>query len=177
MGWAVILLPDAEGRRQAERVWRAVRDAGFPSMLFEGDNQPHISLTVLNAQDGSLQGIAEAFAARVLPLTVSFGYTGSFGGEVIYLAPEPRAALYEMNRSLTSSLGALAALADSRYLPGNFQPHLTVAFKIQGESYNSTLQAVKASFIPFTTCFDRLAVVKFNPVKVVHIIPLSGNLT
>jgi hypothetical protein len=173
MGWAVILLPDERGDASAQRVWRAVRGAGFPSMLFEGDNRPHISLSVLETQDGSLDAAVRRFAAETQPVTVMLGSVGYFGETVIYLSPEPASSLLAMNRSLTAHLGPLSALADGHYLPGQWQPHLTVAFKIPEGGFNRALHVVRNNFVPFTTTFASVAVVKFNPVKIVNVYMLG----
>jgi 2'-5' RNA ligase len=173
MGWAVILLPDERGEAAASRVWRAVQAAGFRSMLFEGDNRPHISLAVLETQDGSLEAAAQRFAIQSNPVTVTMASIGSFGEDVIWLAPEPAAALHAMNRALISAIGPLSALADAHYLPGSWQPHLTVAFKISEGGYNRAWRAVKNSFVPFTATFGSIAVVKFNPVKIVSVFAMG----
>ncbi len=174
MGWAMILLPDDDARRRAEAVWRAVRDAGFPSGLFEGDNQPHLSLSVLSTQDGTLSQAAERFAAGQAPVSVYFNEVGQFDHSVIYLSPQPQGALLAMNRALTTQLGGLQALADPLYLPGLFTPHMTVAFKLLPEDERAALAAVRRSFLPFRATFAELALVKFNPVKIVQRFPLKG---
>lgn len=175
MGWAVIALPDDDARRRAEAVWRAVRDAGFPSGLFEGDNQPHVSLTLLSTQDGTLTDAARRFAAEQAPVRVFFGEVGQFAPSVIYLSPQPQGELFAMNRRLTAGLGTLQALADPYYLPGAFVPHMTVAFKLLDEDHRAAMNAVRHSFLPFSATFAEVAVVKFNPVKIVERIPLTGN--
>lgn len=174
MGWAVILLPDDAARRRAEAVWRAVRDAGFASGLFDGDNQPHLSLTVLATQNGTLVEAAHHFAAEQAPVRVFFSDVGQFFPSVLYLEPQPQSELLAMNRRLTSQLGTLQALADSHYLPGTFVPHMTVAFNLLAEDERHALDAVRRSFLPFGATFGELAVVKFNPVKIVERIPLTG---
>jgi 2'-5' RNA ligase len=175
MGWAVILLPDEAGEAAAKRVWRAVYLSGFCSMLFEGDNRPHVSLTVLDTQDGTLEEAARRFAVQTSPATVTFAGIGAFGEDVVYLSPEPTAALRELNRKLTAELGPLAALADPRYLPGTWQPHMTAAFKIPEGEFKRAMKAVKMSFRPFQATFDTVAVVKFNPVKIVGMYKLGEN--
>ena len=176
MGWAVVLLPDDTARRRAEAIWRAVRDAGFPSGLFQGDNQPHLSLTVLATQDGTLVEAAQRFAAEQGPVRVFFGGIGQFFPSVLYLDPQPAGQLLAMNRRLTAQLGGLQALADSHYLPGCFVPHMTVAFHLLAEDERAAMAAVRRSFLPFGATFGELAVVKFNPVKIVERIPLTGNV-
>jgi 2'-5' RNA ligase len=173
MGWAVILLPDDDARRRAEAVWRAVRDAGFPSGLFEGDNQPHITLTLLATQNGTLGDAARRFASAQPPVRVFFSEIGQFYPSVVYLAPQPQGELLAMNRALTAQLGPLQALADPHYLPGSFLPHMTMAFKLLPEDERAALAAVRRSFLPFGATFHELAVVKFNPVKIVERVPLT----
>lgn len=173
MGWAVILLPDERGDASARRVWSAVRNAGFRSMLFEGDNRPHVSLTVLETQDGTLDDAVRRFAAEETPAAVTFASAGAFGEDVIWLAPEPTAALHRMNRALTAHLGPLAPLVDRHYLPGDWQPHMTVAFKIPEGEFTRAWRTVRESFLPFSTVLGSVAVVKFNPVKIVNIYPLE----
>ena len=173
MAWAVILLPDERGDASARRIWRAVHTAGFREMLFEGDNRPHLSLMLLDAQDGTLESAVERFAAATSPVEVTFASVGSFGADVIYLSPEPSAALHEMNRKLTAALGPLAALADANYLPGEWHPHMTVVFKAPAEDFNRAMRVVKRNFVPFPAVFGSVAVVKFNPVKIVKIFQLG----
>lgn len=175
MGWAVILLPDEHGDASARRVWRAVYNAGFRSMLFEGDNRPHISLTVLDTQDGTLDAAVLKFAAETLPVSATIGVLGAFGEDVVWIAPEPTAALHAMNRALTAAIGPLAALADSHYLPGEWVPHMTVAFNIFEGDFTRAMRVVRDNFVPFTAMFDSVAVVKFNPVKIMNIYKLSGS--
>lgn len=175
MGWAVIALPDDEARRRAEAVWRAVRDAGFPSGLFEGDNQPHVSLTLLSTQDGTLSDAVRRFAAEQAPVRVFFGDIGQFYPSVIYLNPQPQGELLSMNRRLTTTMGPLQALADALYLPGAFAPHMTVAFQLLPEDERAALAAVRRSFLPFSATFSELAIVKLNPLKIVERVHLVGN--
>lgn len=177
MGWAVILLPDARGDEAAKRVWTFVYRAGFCSMLFEGDNRPHVSLTLLETQDGTLPGAAARFAAASAPISVTFASIGAFGEDVIYLEPQPTAALHEMNRKLTAELGPLAALADTRYLPGAWTPHMTAAFKIAEGDFPRAMWAVRKSFAPFSCAFESVAVVKFNPVKIIEVFKLGEEST
>jgi 2'-5' RNA ligase len=173
MGWAVILLPDARGDEAAKRVWTFVYRAGFCSMLFEGDNRPHVTLALLETQDGRLSEAASRFAAASKPAAVTFASIGSFGEEVIYLEPQPTAALHEMNRRLAAEMGPLAALADPHYLPGEWTPHMTAAFKIPEGDFQRAMWAVKKSFVPFSCTFESVAVVKFNPVKIVEVFKLG----
>jgi 2'-5' RNA ligase len=175
MGWAVILLPDEKADASARRVWRAVQAAGFRSVFFEGDSYPHVSLMVLETQDGTLESAVRRFAAETPPATVTFAAIGSFGQDVIYLSPEPMAALYEMNRRLTREMGALAALADPHYLPGEWRPHMSAAFSIPEGGFKSAMRAVTGSFAPFQATFGSIAVVKYNPVKIVGAYALGGN--
>jgi 2'-5' RNA ligase len=175
MGWAVILLPDEKADASARRVWRAVQAAGFRSVSFEGDSYPHVSLMLLETQDGTLEAAVQRFAAGTAPAAVSFASVSSFGQDVIYLSPEPTAALYEMNRSLTREMGALAALADPHYLPGEWRPHMSAAFSIPEGGFKRAMRAVKGSFAPFRATFGSVAVVKYNPVKLVGTYALGGN--
>lgn len=174
MGWAVILLPDERGDAAARRVWSATHHAGFRSRLYDGDNQPHVSLAVLETQDGSLDGIVQAFAQATAPARAVFAAAGSFGEDVIYLSPEPAAALLRMNRDLVGRLGPLASLMDRHYLPGEFQPHLTVAFHVPEGQFTRAWNTVRDSFAPFSTTFARIAVVKFHPVKIMATYDLQG---
>ena len=175
MGWAVILLPDERGGRcRAKNLAGRAPDAGFTSMIYEGDNRPHLSLMVLDTQDGTLERAAERFAASSRPAAVTFASVGSFGEDVIYLSPEPTAELLEMNRRLTQELGPLAALADRHYLPGEYRPHMTAAFKIPEGEFARAMRVVKDNFTVFRASFETAAVVKFNPVKIVGIYKLGS---
>ena len=174
MGWAVILLPDERAEASARRVWSATYNAGFRSRLFEGDNRPHVSLTVLETQDGSLDAAVQAFAENAKPARAALAAMGSFGEDVIYLSPEPSSALLQMNRELCGRLGPLLPLADRHYLPGEFQPHMTMVFNVPDGQFSRAWQAVQNSFVPFTATFDRVAVVKFHPVKIMSVYELRG---
>lgn len=172
MGWAAVLLPDAHADARARRVWRAVYDGGFRSMLFDGENRPHVSLVVLQGQDGTLEERVGRAAEAFRPAAVSFTAAGAFGEDVIYLAPAPTAELHAMHRALTRALGPLLALADGHYLPGAWQPHMTVAYRIPEGGFNEAMRLVRASFVPFAATFTALAVVKFSPVKIVRVFEL-----
>lgn len=168
MGWAVILLPDEAGDAAARRIWRPIYDAGFHTMLVDGNNRPHVSLMLLETQDGTLDDAVQKFAENTRPVTVTFASIGNFGEDVIYLSPEPAAALHAMNRGITGALGPLLAMADGHYLPGEWRPHMTVAFKIPEGEFSRAMQIVRNSFVPFTTTFSTVAVVKYYPVKITN---------
>ncbi len=174
MGWAVILLPDERADTCARRVWNAAGRAGYGEKLFDGDNRPHVSLTVLETQDGTLDAAVQAFAESTTPVQVAFAAMGSFGENVIYLSPEPTSALLQMNRELSNRLGPLLSLADRYYLPGEFQPHMTVVFNVPEGQFNHAWRVTREHFIPFTAIFNRIAVVKFHPVKIMNIYELRG---
>ncbi len=174
MGWAVILLPDERAEASARRVWNAAAQAGFREKLFDGDNRPHVSLTVLETQDGTLDAAVQSFAESTAPVQVAFAAMGSFGENVIYLSPEPTSTLLRMNRELSSRLGPLLPLADRYYLPGEFQPHMTVVFDIPEGQFTRAWRAARDGFVPFTATFSRVAVVKFHPVKIMGMYDLKG---
>ena len=167
MGWALALLPDEAGQRTISRLWLALRQEGFHSPLYEGESLPHLSLALLQTQDGSLPKRAEKLAAAFSPIDVTMAGTAAFGREVLYLAPQPLGALLAAHRQAVAALGPLVALCDGHYLPGAWTPHLSLAVNLEGHELARADRVMAKHFAPFACRLTELAVIKYHPAVVV----------
>lgn len=175
MAWAVEIFFDESGEGRVRSLWNALRLPEADATLYEGASRPHLSLAVLDSQDGALEEKTAAVAGRTAPFGLVFGGIGAFPeAGALYLRPEPSGALQALYREMLGELGTLRGRVWPLYLPGQWTPHATVAMGLEEASLRGALRKAVKAFAPFAVRCRSLAVVKFRPVAVTGEYPLGG---
>jgi len=167
--YALTLRLESSAAARVERLWQALAEAGEDSMLRLG-YAPHLTLALLpdSVAAAELERAAFAGAASRRAVPLRFGALGVFPGRpaVTWLAPIVTAALLECQRSLCADLAPLPI--EPHYRPEAWMPHVTLS---QGGSLASAviLAKVEAAWPgPFEGWAERLELVRFPPVQVLH---------
>jgi hypothetical protein len=123
---ALELVPDAAGDEAVRRDWRALRDAGLPSMLDHtaASNSPHVTLVALPAIGPELEARASEVLGSLLPVPVRGSGLALLGGEKVTVA-----RLLDVPPDLTRAVLDLRREAPEERHPG-WLPHLTLGRRI-----------------------------------------------
>lgn len=129
---ALELYLDQDADKRIRTLWRALADAGIPSMvdLLAGRHRPHVSLISAPQLDGP--AVAEALRGLVAapPLRLRFDYVGLFLGRVLWLGPIPTAELLAHHAAVHERLAAAGVTGFDVYLPGRWVPHCTLSMRV-----------------------------------------------
>lgn len=175
MAWSVVLFFDSLSERRIRELWARLRIPGSDAILYEDASRPHLSLSVLETQDGTLEERVAAVAARTGPFCLHFAALGHFHGSgVLYMSPRLSEPLDTLYHDMYASYGPLREQVWPLYSPGKWVPHSTVAMGLDPSGIRGTLRRARGLFIPFTARCVSLAVVKFRPVDITGEYPLTA---
>lgn len=176
MAWAVILFFDDHSEGRIRSLWDCLRTPESDAVLYDGASRPHLSLAVLDGQDGTLEERVSGLSARTAPFTLTFKGLSAFPDSgVLYLTPLASGALEAVYRDTMAALGSLTSRVWPLYLPGKWVPHTTVAMGLDDRCVRIIHRAASRIFTPFTASCLSLGVVKFRPVVVTGEYPLGGS--
>ncbi len=145
MSYAVELYFNEEMEEAVRRVWRALDEAGLPSLAALGDeSRPHLSLAVHSAQleMADLLPRLQVFAVSQPLIEVSLSSIATFPTEegVLFLAPPVTAALLTMHTAYHHTFRDLRDLTNAYYHPGQWLPHCTLAIELPREAVGRAVQ-------------------------------------
>ncbi|NLG36421.1 MAG: 2'-5' RNA ligase family protein [Clostridiales bacterium] len=176
MAWAVILFFDENSEYRIRSLWDCLRIPGSDAVLYDGASRPHLSLAVLDSQDGTLEERVGGLAERTSPFTLTFTGLSAFPDSgVLYLTPLASGVLEAAYRDMMAALGPLTNRVWPLYLPGKWVPHTTVAMGLDERCVRKIRRAASRVFTPFTASCLSLGVVKFRPVVATGEYPLGGS--
>lgn len=129
MSLAVCLLLDDRSDATVRRLWRALEEAGVPTLLTHthGHHVPHLTWAALRTYDvGTVRRSLEALPARP-PVDLRLDAFGTFRRSRCWLAPAVTAALVERQAAVVGAVSETGAELHRHYAPGSWVPHLTLA--------------------------------------------------
>ena len=133
--------------------WRALEDAGIPSLVrnTSPSNRPHVTLFVAPAMRvEDLTAVRDAVSSLPLPLTL--GATLLFGGHrrgyVLARQVVVTSALLELHRRVHESATPLAESVVDLSRPDAWTPHVTLARRLRPDDVGPALAAVGAAALP-----------------------------
>jgi len=146
---------------------RAERLEDAPSVRALG-YAPHLTLCLFSGRRS--QDALAALAGLTAPsdgFTLEFLRLRYFDGPslVVWLEPEPHAALRRMQASLVAAMGRQGC--DPHYTPDAWVPHCSIALAVPRDRLDQVRALCAAEFKPFRARFDRLECVEFPPVEIV----------
>jgi len=153
---SIELTLDAATDEAVRREWRALEDAGIPSLVrnTSPSNRPHVTLFVADAlRVDDLGAVREAAALAPLPLTL--GATLLFGGHrrgyVLARQVVVTEALLELHRRVHAAATPLAGSVVPLSQPDRWTPHVTLARRLDPDSVGAAIAAVGAAALPAGT--------------------------
>lgn len=150
---SIELTVDDETDATVRGEWRALEDAGIPSLARNSSpsNRPHVTLFVTPAMRvDDLTAVREAVSSLPLPLTL--GATLLFGGHrrgyVLARQVVVTGALLELHRRVHEAATPLAESVVDLSRPDAWTPHVTLARRLDADSVGPALAAVGAAALP-----------------------------
>lgn len=146
---------------------RAERLEDAPSIRALG-YAPHLALGLFSGR--RREEVMAAMAALAVPpggLTLEFVRLRYFDGPslVVWLEPEPHAALRVMQAGLVAAMGIEGC--DPHYTPDGWVPHCSIALAVPPHRLDQVRALCAAEFKPFRVRFDRLECLEFPPVEII----------
>jgi hypothetical protein len=137
------LLPDDVSDRLLRAQWAALDAAGFEALSrhHSPSNRPHVTVaSVVRLPDGAVPRLA-ALLARSLPVEVRLGppLVLGPGPRVLARSLVPDGALVRLHAEAALTLGVPR---DSRYAPGRWVPHLSLARRLTDAEVGNALDVL-----------------------------------
>ena len=166
MPYAVELYFNAEMEEAVRRVWRALDQAGLPSLAALGEeSRPHLSLAVHSDQlrVADLLPRLQVFAVSQPMAQLSLASIATFPTEegVLFLSPPVTADLLTMHAAYHHTFRDLRDLTNAYYHPGQWLPHCTLAIDLPRAEVGRAVQTCLAEMSqPLEGWVEQIAVLR-----------------
>ena len=136
---------------------------------------PHVTLgCFFSDEQANLLERVESFAKSVTPFEMTFNTIGAFEPYVLFVSPIEDAYLAELNNSLHELLLENYEPAENaNYLPDRWQPHCSLAVRLNEEQFTKAKTIEAEIDLPFTARVTKIALAKCNPYNEVAIWEIS----
>jgi 2'-5' RNA ligase len=169
MGYAVEMFFDGRTEDTLTRLQHRLTEKGLPSPVVADGQKPHLSLCVYDDLDaGRTDVLLKEFCAQEKRFGLRLGILGTFltTENVIFAAPALTEALRTMHLRFHRAFQELAGTAWSYYLPGNWQPHCTLAFELPEPQFHDVFRVIRNEFKPMEATIESIGLVRFKPTKI-----------
>ena len=146
--YALLAILDEEANQEIQRLWQVLKEQGLSNYAFEKEGFiPHITLAdfdhlPLNKTITTLTN--ELLISQ--PIPISFSSLGSFlGANIVFLSPIKSPALTSLHSKIHELFSDYVS-ADSLYGPYCWQPHLTLANRIDPVNFPKLYQICHQHF-------------------------------
>lgn len=135
ISYAVELHFDEATEEKVRAVWKAIADAGVSTSMLDGISRPHITLGVCDELSTTLKNELAHFARDTKPFDVSLSFLGCFNAPegVVFFGPTPTDAMFRLHTRFHTFFSAHAGKIWKHYLPSQWVPHCTLAFRLNAE--------------------------------------------
>jgi len=171
MAFAVELYFDPDAQARVHDLYTSLASRGITSYLLDIGTTPHLSLAVFDdLEPEHLNAELRAFAASHAPLWISLETVGSFPSSdgVIYIAPSPSDALFQLHADFHGRLDAVGITCSPLYRPDAWIPHCTVAQRVAAERISAVTDLVRTSAAFGPAQVQRVALVAVPPVRSIY---------
>ncbi|MDJ0611149.1 MAG: 2'-5' RNA ligase family protein [Kiloniellales bacterium] len=163
MPLAISLCLDPASADRITELWRSLTADG----LHNGSAyRPHITLGLYDTLDvADAKQRLERFVAGKPMMAAGFSGLGVFPGEnnILWAMPDPDLRLLGFHAGLHDSLGVET---HPHYRVGKWVPHCTLATDLDHDALMRALTMLVPRWKPFLGWFDRIDLVRFDPVEV-----------
>ena len=149
MPFAVELYFDEESDAAVRKLWRALSDAGVPS-LDGTPYRPHVSLSVCDEVSvPEFDGLLKDWVPSLPRVTLELSHLGRFPEtQVVFLGVAPTKELVEAQEACHLLLNRISHSVWDHYKPGQWVPHCTLGMPIPDESVSVALEVSRAFELP-----------------------------
>jgi 2'-5' RNA ligase len=139
---------------------------------------PHLTLgaaTVPADEVDQIDGLLAGLVRRVRPFALRLEHVGFFPGGVLWLGPQPTAALTALQADVDAQLrhaGHARAFAD-RCDPAHWVPHCTLARRLDPPALGSAVTRLAQEFRPLTGRVERLLTIRLGSGLPARVTPLG----
>ena len=146
--YALLAILDEETNQEIQRLWQVLKEQGLSNYAFEKEGFiPHITLA--NFDHLPLNKAITTLINELLisqPIPISFSSLGSFlGANIVFLSPVKSPALASLHLKIHELFSDYVS-ADSLYGPYCWQPHLTLANRIDPVNFPKLYQICHQHF-------------------------------
>ncbi|UVI30856.1 2'-5' RNA ligase family protein [Paenibacillus spongiae] len=165
--YAVELFFDTDMDRCVRRSWRELHELGISSGMHEIEElRPHITVAVYNEVE-RIEPLLEkvgVFMAERKAMSLKFDVVGTFPTtRTLFLSPTITEELIQFHADYYAQCGGeWMASVSPFYVPGSWNPHCTLATKLDGERFIQAVAHVMPQFMPLRGETAELGVVKLH---------------
>lgn len=174
MPFAITLRFDAATTPVVEAMWQLLAASGIDRDRHDLGYAPHVTLAVYadDAPVGVLRDALEDAGKTWAALPVTLAGLGIFPGSaaILWAAPVVTTSLLARHAALHAALPGL--LPHPHYRPDAWVPHVTLSGGLADPA--AALAVLLPLWRPVTGLLDRVDLVRFRPVEVLHSRPLRA---
>ena len=146
--YALLAILDEKTNQEIQRLWQVLKEQGLSNYAFETEGfLPHITLA--NFEDLPLNKAITTLTNELLipqPIPISFTSLGSFlGANIVFLSPVKSPDLASLHLRIHELFSDNISV-DSHYGPESWQPHLTLANRIEPANFLKLYQICHQHF-------------------------------
>ncbi len=146
--YALLAILDEETNQEIQRLWQVLNEQGLSNYAFETEGfVPHITLADFDHLP--LNKAIKTLTNKLLihqPIPISFSSLGSFlGSNIVFLSPVKSPALASLHLRIHELFSDNISV-DSLYGPESWQPHLTLANRIEPVNFPKLYQICHQHF-------------------------------
>lgn len=170
--YAIVGILDEQSDRSVRKIWQALREKGFSAYAFQKKNMfPHVTLASFeNCDLPSLMVKMEKLVSSHLPLSLNASAIGSFlGTNIITLNPIKTAELSQFHAEIHQKLAGYVD-ENSLYAPVNWVPHLTLANRVDENTFLSAYDYCLKEVAPLSGQLIGLRIIQLDENQEMEVI-------
>jgi hypothetical protein len=150
-------------------VWSSLKTQGITSLMADIEElRPHVTVAVYNSElpIEQFRSRFDVATKKMSQIDVKFDIVSAFPASgTVFLPPTMTSHLFETHREYYSELAEYNAFANSYYIPDGWDPHCSLAIKLNHSSLIKTLNYCLSGFNPLKTKIIEIGVVKLEFVN------------
>ena len=162
--YALLAILDEKTNQEIQRLWQVLKEQGLSNYAFETEGfLPHITLA--DFEDLPLNKAITTLTNELLipqPIPITFTSLGSFlGTNIVFLSPVISPALASLLLRIHEHFSAYVSV-DSLYRPESWQPHLTLANRIEPPNFPKLYQLCHQHFSKMESTIVSLKLIRID---------------
>ena len=174
--YALLAILDEKTNQEIQGLWQVLKEQGLSNYAFETEGfLPHITLA--DFEDLPLNKAITTLTNELLipqPIPITFNSLGSFlGANIVFLSPVKSPALASLHLKIHELFSDYVSV-DSLYGPESWQPHLTLANRIDPVNFPKLYQVCHQHFPKMESSIVGLKLIRIDsPNKISNLFDYS----